>query len=478
MKIAIIPIDNRPVCYNLISEIASIDDDLKLFLPEKKFFGGLNSIADVEEISLWLAKLGKIDALVVSLDTIAYGGLISSRRCKDSFENVKLRLEKIKNDCFSQFNGKIYAFSSIMRISDNNINEEEKEYWNKFGEKIFEYSYTFHKDGLETTDVPDDILNDYLATRYRNFEINKIYIEWLNEGVFDTLVFSKDDCAEYGLNVLEAEILKRTIKEKNLSAIVKTGADEIPLILFAKAICDYNKKAPKISTKFLAPEDIYPHRDLISNYEDISIENSVLSQLSLTGCEVVEENEADLALLVNNFEENQGEIIMGIKTKPFSGKLELPSKPFIIADVRFANGADNKFVDKLLKELEKKNLDFNKFYGYSAWNTSANTLGSLICTGIVKFFAKNFNETAFKNLQMIRFLDDWAYQANVRQILKREQETGNRERDQKKSRPDVRKLKKLMLPYEKKLKKIFKINPQIKYKFPWKRFFEVEVIIK
>ena len=32
----------------------------------------------------------------------------------------------------------IYAFSSIMRISNNNINQEEKEYWNKYGKKIFD----------------------------------------------------------------------------------------------------------------------------------------------------------------------------------------------------------------------------------------------------------------------------------------------------------------------------------------------------
>lgn len=474
MKIALIPIDNRPVCYNLVKEIASIDNDLELFLPEKKVLGGLHSSADVEGILAWFEELEKVDAIVVSLDTIAYGGLISSRRCKNSLEEIKLKLEKFREKLSGKCN-KIYAFSSIMRISNNNINEEEKEYWNKYGEKIFEYSYNFHKDWSETTDVPDEILNDYLATRKRNFEINKMYIQWLHEGAFNTLVFSKDDCAQYGLNVLESEILQKLIREKNLPALIKTGADEIPLTLFARAICDYKgkcSKAPKISTKFLAPEEAYKY--LISNYEDISIKQSVHSQIELAGGEVVEEQDADIDLLVNNFEEQQGEIVMGIKTVQFSGKLELPQKQFMLADVRFANGADNKFVEKLLKKFEKGNINFNNFYGYSAWNTSANTLGSLICTGIVRFFAKNFNEEAFKNLQMVRFLDDWAYQANVRQGL---MEKGKREKG-KEIRPDVRKLKSLMLPYEKRLRKIFGINPQIKYKFPWKRFFEVEIIIK
>ena len=50
--------------------------------------------------------------------------------------------------------GKIYAFSSIMRISNNNVNEEEKEYWSDYGTKIFEYSYNFHKECIDETDVP------------------------------------------------------------------------------------------------------------------------------------------------------------------------------------------------------------------------------------------------------------------------------------------------------------------------------------
>lgn len=473
MKIALIPIDNRPVCYNLPKEIANIDDDLELFLPDKKLLGGLRSYADVEGILNWLDELEQVDAIVVSLDTIAYGGLISSRRCENSLTEIKERLELFKNKLTGK--GKIYAFSSIMRISNNNVNEEEKKYWDEYGEKIFQYSYTFHKEGYETNEIPKEILSDYLATRRRNFETNKMYLQWVEEGLLDTLVFSKDDCAQFGLNVLEADILNRIITEKNLSAqkvLIKTGADEIPLTLFARAVVDLNKKeqkqAPKISINFLAPE----HKHLISNYEDISIEKSVFAQLELAGCDITPEDNSDINLIVNNFEEEQGEIVMKRKTKSFVGKLDLPKKPFMIADVRFANGADNKFVDKLLKKFEKsKSGELNPdFYGYSAWNTSANTLGSLICAAMVKFFAKKYNEEAFKKLQLVRFLDDWAYQANVRQILKQTTQKTL-------PRPDVRKLKKQMSPFEKKLSKLLGIKTQIKYNFPWKRFFEIGVNI-
>lgn len=443
MKIGFLPIDNRPVCYTLPEQIAKIDESIELFLPDRSLLGDLTKYANVNGIFEWLKNLPKLDALVISLDTAAYGGLISSRRCSDSFEEIREKIEKLK-EILKEKNAKIYAFSSIMRISNNNINEEEKEYWNLWGKKIFKYSFNSCKNNGENppqTDIPQEILTDYLNTRKRNFEINKIYLEWQKEGLFDTLVFSKDDCAEFGFNVREAQELE------NLGGFVKTGADEIPLTLLARAIQGKIKIAPI----FTEPSQ----KNLISNYEDVSIEKSVTGQIELAGCEVSELQNADMLLYVNNFKNHQGEIVMKRPTEPFSDVWNIPQKPYMIADVRFANGADNSFVNKLFE----KGFDEN-FYGYSAWNTSANSLGSLICGAKVKFLAKKYNDKEFKKLEVVRFLDDWAYQANVRQTL---------------SKPDTTELTTQMKPFEKEVAKVLKTEFEVKYFFPWKRLFEVEV---
>lgn len=447
MKIGFIPIDNRPVCYSLPEITAKIDFDIELFLPERKWLGDLTKYADTEKLFEWLKNLPPLDAIIVPLDTVAYGGLISSRRCPDSFEKIKKRVEDLK-EILKNNGAKIYAFSSIMRISNNNINEEEKEYWSKYGKKIFDYSYQTHKLGCESCIanlIPAEILDDYMAGRRRNFEINKLYLEYQKEGLFEVLVFSKDDCAEYGFNVQEAKALEK------MGGFVKTGADEIPLTLLARAVSDFQQKKLKVASVFLEPK----HKDLISNYEDVSIEKSVYGQLELAGCEVVNEDAADILLYVNNFEEHQGEIVMKIPTKPFDGEWVKPEKPYMLADVRYANGADNAFVQKVFE----KGFDGN-FYGYSAWNTSANTLGSLICAAVIKYFAKKYNEKAFKLLQEIRFLDDWAYQANVRQELEK---------------PDINELKDKMKAFENIIAGQLDININANYNFPWHRLFEVEV---
>lgn len=453
MKIAFIPIDNRPVCYNLAKDIAAIDEELQLFIPPREFLGDLKKTANVSGIFDWLKNLPETDCMVLSLDTLAYGGLIPSRRSKETFEEIKTRMLQLKP---LLLNKKVYAFSSIMRISNNNYNEEEKEYWSEYGTKIFEYSYLFHKNGVKPlTEIPDTILQDYLETRKRNFEINKMYLDWQKEGIFDTLIFSKDDCAEYGFNVKEALDLEA------IGGKTKTGADEIPLTLLARAI----EKDIKIYPKFLEPD----FKNCISNYEDVSIEKSVLGQLELGGFKLAEtEEESDLVLVVNNFIEKQGELVMGWDTKPFSGEFIPPNKPYAIADVRFANGADNAFVNAFLPKL-----DTNNFYGYSGWNTSANTLGSLLASVKVKWQAKSCPLTptlsckereqtleAFKKLQAIRFLDDWAYQANVRGMIDKPCDIST-----------------LMKPYEEQISKAlnFEFPSAIQYSYPWERKFEVEI---
>lgn len=443
MKLGFLPIDNRPVCYTLPAQIAAIDKDIELFMPERSLLGDLKKYADVDGIFEWLKSLPQLDALVLSLDTAAYGGLISSRRCPETLEEIKERIQKLK-EILKTKNAKIYAFSSIMRISNNNINEEEKEYWSRWGKRIFDYSYQTHKLGTESciaNVIPSEILDDYTATRRRNFEINKIYLEWQKEGLFDTIIFSKDDCAEYGFNVQEAQALEK------MGGVTKTGADEIPLTLMARAL----NGSVKIAPVFLEPD----YKNLISNYEDVSIEKSAAGQIELAGCEITGADDADIILYVNNFVETQGEIVMKRGTTPYNGEWNAVDKAYIIADVRFANGADNCFVEKFFARGISEN-----FYGYSGWNTSANTLGSLICAAKCRFLAKKFDNDAFKYLEAVRFLDDWAYQANVRQQL---------------DMPDIFKITDFMKPYEKKIKEILRTDFNAKYSFPWNRLFEVEI---
>lgn len=456
IRIAVIPIDNRPICYDLIQDILSIDNNIELLMPDLSLLGGLCRCSDIEGVFNFIEELSDIDYFIISLDTLAYGGLVTSRRTEDDFDTIKKRVEKLKKIIPKKT--KILAFSSIMRISNNNINEEEKEYWSLYGKKIFDWSYKSHKLGYEIeTDIPPEIIKDYSDTRKRNFEINKLYLNLAKEGFFDTLIFSKDDCAEFGLNVKEARALEHLAKRDNIKNVfVKTGADEIPLALLARAIT--KDKNIKINPIFLEKNSI----NLISKYEDIALIDCVYSQLSLAGAQI--NINSDIEMLINNFKKEQGDLVLGDVVNNTDLEINFPKTPYFIADVNNANGADDKFIEQLLKQKT------DNFFGYCGYNTSANTIGCVVLSAIVKYFAlknNSYNDLAFKKLQFIRLLDDWSYQAKNRKHVR-------------KSAPDFAQgldeiTQKLNLDSEK-ISAFLNYKPQkIEYSLPWNRSFELRI---
>ena len=260
-----------------------------------------------------------------------------------------------------------------------------------------------------------------------------------------------DDCAQYGFNVKEANCIKLK------GGTVKTGADELPLTLMVNAIYSDLEKKTKIYIDYSNPATFHK----ISKYEDISVRECCIQQIQTAGAIVAEkESEADIIMHVNNFEKEQGDLMLGSAAKSNSKKINY-IKPFFIADINNANGADNEFIDKNI------NI-FNSllFLGYSGWNTTGNTLGSAISTALTKYQAGAYSEKDFKKLQTVRLLDDWGYQANVRGKLK-----------ESTSKPDLNTLNVEMAPYTEKVKRIFGIKENIKYTHPWNRFFEIEIIL-
>ncbi|MBQ8476633.1 DUF4127 family protein, partial [bacterium] len=131
--------------------------------------------------------------------------------------------------------------------------------------------------------------------------------------------------------------------------------------------------------------------NLISKYEDISIKDCILSQISLAGLEV--SKKCDLEMIVNNFQSEQGDLVLGDRINSVQKNIYFPKTPYFIADVNNANGADCNLIEQLLKQKT------NNFFGYSGYNTSANTIGSAILSAVVKYIAiknNSYNDNNFK----------------------------------------------------------------------------------
>ncbi len=454
INIVLIPADDRPVSYQLPVITAAINENINILIPPKKFLGNLKTSADINKLINWLENTtaeNNIDYIICALDIIAYGGLIPSRRCPDNENNIFSRLNNFKN-IVKTSNAKLFAFSSIMRISNNNINEEEKEYWDKYGKLIFEYSYKLHKEenySIAEAKIPPEILNDYLKTREKNFSVNKFYLDWQKERIFDFLLFTKDDTAPFGLNVQEAEYLSQM-------AAVHTGYDEVITVLLARAVAENHSGKIKIHPVYSTPEG----KNIIPGYEDKLLYKNIESHIDLCGAEHADsEKNADIILLVHTPEKEQNDLAMKEFVEPENHKsvdfcidyIKNSDKPVILADVKNANGADDLLIKKLFE------LDFD-LYGYAGWNTASNTIGTALSMGVMRYIAekeKFFCEENFKKLMFVRFADDWAYQTVARHKDNREEE---------------------FLSTARKMARRFNLNPsQISLTFPWNRNFEIEI---
>jgi hypothetical protein len=184
-----------------------------LHVPEVAELGHLRTPANRDHLAQWLRDhQAGASALVISVDMLVYGGLVPSRFIEDDAAALQARLALLRELKAAQPERPLYAFAATMRISNNNVNEEEKLYWSDYGSLIWQWSYfsdrfAVHADPADkakadaaSVAIPLQVQQDYQATRARNFAINLQLLDLVADGVIDRLILPQDDTAEYGFN--------------------------------------------------------------------------------------------------------------------------------------------------------------------------------------------------------------------------------------------------------------------------------------
>lgn len=493
MKALLVPLDNRPVTFILPQQVARVAG-LDVFSPPREQLGTLQRGCDSDSLFEWIAKTIQAeqpDVLLVCLDTLLYGGLITSRKSSEPFKTVLKKLDLIKE--FKKKSKRpltVYAQSSIMRISDNYDATEEKEYWARYGREIYEWSGYLHRlmDRAQLpagvlraaeAKVPADIRQDYMDTRVRNFKINQALLNLVKDRQIDRLVFSQDDSGEFGLNVMERDKLIQMTQSMNLSDRVATyaGADEVLSSLLARWLVKQSQPGKPVIRVCFSPPSV---KACSSRYEGQTIGQTVEAQLKALGApfhfqDSPEAETCDLTLIVHGSGQRQGDHIMlpGSQdlrqvdtTEGVANTLKLletaPGQ-CILCDVAYANGADPALIEKL---LTRKDL-IQKLASYAGWNTTGNSVGSALAVGVARWFTSNrvdadHTDRLFRQALFARFADDWAYQARVRSQLNGD------------ARPE--RLQELMSGTVEKIAGALGCQPgRLRLSFPWNRTFEIEV---
>ena len=221
----------------------------------------------------------------------------------------------------------------------------------------------------------------------------------------------------------------------------------------------------------------------LPTYEDQPIGKSIVDQIvSAGGIVLPKPQKPDLVLAVHTSPDghtDEAEWVSNITyasagTKQFVANVakELAQGQAVaIGNISFVNGSDNS----LMQELSEQKL-LGKLTAYSGWNTPSNTLGFAISQGML---APQMTTTLRQKLLAERYLDDWAYQANIRSQLNREivYAKGG-------SLVQLDALEgELTVAAQKKLRDFARqhldfLQPeQVQVSFPWNRMFEIDVRI-
>jgi len=448
-KVVFVPLDERP-CNLLYPKQLAAMTDLDVVMPPVELLGNKKTPADTEAVSAWLLEAAKqADYLILSIDLLLYGGIVPSRLHDLTFEECARRLSVL--DAIRAYNPriKIHAFNLIMRVPNNNKEEEEPVYYQYHGKQIWQYSWLTDKRERDTLTeeeaqrleevtqlIPSEYLNDFIARRAVNQAVNHYAVELTKQGKIDNLVIPLDDNSQYGFSPSEQRKLVLKVQELNLmdKVLVYPGADEVGCTLFARIFCEIKEYTPEIYVRYsstLGPT-IKP------KYEDRSLNESIKSHLTAAGAVMADNSaETDLVLMVNSPATNQLEVAEQI---PFAERhrtyfSEIHYREFVeairlylrkgkqvaLGDVATCNGSD-----LVLMELLSSCKLLDRLDAYAGWNTSGNTLGTVIAHFIIhSFYAKHPCESkeqarimqASRTFYYHRLVEDFGFQAIVRQDM-------------------------------------------------------------
>jgi hypothetical protein len=390
--------------------------------------------ADHEKIVEFLLNETK-DAygLVLSIDTLLYGGIVPSRLHYFSVEELKERLNVVRKIKENNPDIIIYAFNLIMRCPQYSSADEEPDYYGYCGLEIFKYGYLNHKkelgvikdDELSTfnaLNVPENELKDFLTRREINCALNIETLDLLEEKVVDFLIIPQDDSSEFGWTAIDQRKISKIISQKNLqlSAYMYPGADEVANTLLSKLILKIENKRPLFYVKYNsvnAPTTIPfledRHLDLTVTYQIVAAGGLITKNLS----------EADIVLFVNaNGIAMMEEATLDHKCdRGMTTFRNMPefmefmdycvnelNKKVAVADVATINGSDFE----LVAMMQQKGL-LLKVASYAGWNTSSNTLGTCIPHAVVNYLYGNTK--AHYDFLVSRYIEDFAYMTYVRE---------------------------------------------------------------
>lgn len=486
-----VPQDDRPVSLQYTVDTAKAAG-MTVLTPPQNLISGKTYKGQADQIWNWVEQnAGRADVMVLSTDTLIYGGLVDSRKHNLPLSTLEYRLKRIEALKANYKNTRIYGFGTVMRSPRASGGGTEPSYYADYGPTIFQIAALQDKLDAGTltqaetqklmslqASVPVEYLQDWFSRRQKNMQINKDLIDEARKGVFEYFALGHDDTSQLSQSALEGRYLSQYSK-----GIPRTqygsfpGADQLGLLLMARSRTDESVEKPTFSI-------IYPlggAGKTLPGYEDQTIDKTIAEHVEAVGGTMTTAGKPTVLLAVNtplststSESEAFGNLPMVSQaTNAFVDRIQQATEQGVtvsVADIAYNNGSDNTLVGAMYK----RDILY-KIGAYNGWNTASNTVGYAIAQGLL---LKSMSPEGHRDMLTQQYLDNWAYQANIRKDIYRMQDSIRTDNVRYSGDLNSKLEEYLQERIQDFGKTYLKVDPRtIKATFPWGRLFETDITV-
>ncbi|MBX3118056.1 MAG: DUF4127 family protein [Fimbriimonadaceae bacterium] len=420
-RILLVPLDSRPAAgqfSQMIGRMASVE----VQLPPYNLLGRYTEPGKPDLILDWLEQqdFKTVDAIVISVDMMAYGGLIQSRVDDTSLDVAQGRLKRLVDLKRKHPELRLYAFAAIMRLFPTSTRAnaswrlnlgryaELKERWVRTKDKAIKQRL----DALSTK-IPPLEIDRYERTRARNMTISKLLLQHSKAGIYDYLIFGQDDAQPFGPHIPEQQTLKAEVNRLQIGGLVYQceGIDQHSNILLSRALLKIEGWVPRVRIVYSDEAG----KKKVANYESKNVETSLRDQLFASGARPMLTNGSyDYTLYVNTPDPRPDRFQAFLKA--LDEEID-QSFPVAVADINLGHDgtADMRLFDTIWK-----NGRMVKLLSYAGWNTAGNTMGTSIPAANIYLLARRLQvdplqrEVAQREFLLHRYVNDFIYHKYIR----------------------------------------------------------------
>lgn len=496
-KILLVPLDERPCNYRFPTIMPKAG--FELLVPPRNLMGLKKRPADIDGLGRWLTEnAAKADVCILSMDTLIYGGLIPSRLHHDTQETLCRRADIVKQLKKEHPKLSIFAFQTIMRCPWYSLSDEEPDYYAECGSEIHLYGKYTHRERLgllseeEKADfervkanIPLEDLKDYTERRDINLEVLFYVLQLVKEGIIDSFIIPQDDSAPFGFTSLDQQKVRFWLKENNmqLKVPVYPAADDTGMTMLAQAVNRLNGKCPRVYVYYASTKGPF----VIPAFEDRTVDATVKNQIWAAGCRrVYSLPECDILLAVNiaaempyraTEEQRTAAYDVERSLKEYIGEIEYAlelGKVVAVADVAYPSWSDTE-----LTELLRDEGLLLKIHAYAGWNTSSNTLGTVICQSCL--YLEGHDDRGNRDFLLHRYYDDVGYCSHTRTWIDENVVPENGctvfRLDGERGKCVAAAKKELMRYMSEKYPQLAGLVTEVDVSAPWNRTFEMDFIL-